>query len=266
MFRFSRSRSAAPALIVAVSLVLGGCGSAALPELTDPTAIITAALKATEGAKSVHLEATVEGSIKADLFGTGGTGSSFAMTGTTASADIDIAGGNSHVTFAVPALLGLTGELVQIGTTSYTQTSLGGPLFEMSEGSAEDLPIDPTDPSAMVDQLGDFLLKDGVDPVKGADVDCGDVKCYTVTIDLTAEELAALDPTGAAVEELPIDMGAASVALTIRVEKNTYRLAGMTAVASLGDQGSLTLELALSKWDEALDIKAPPADQIAPAT
>ncbi len=264
MSRISRSRFALLGLFVPVSLVLGGCSSPARPELTDPTAIIAAALKATEDAKSVHLDLTVEGSITADLFGTG-SGSAMALTGTTASADLDVAGGNSRATFAIPALLGLTGEAIQIGGTSYTKTSLGGPLYEMAE-STGDLPIDPTNMSGLIDDVGDFLLKDGVDPAKGADVDCGDVKCYTVTIDLTAEELAALDPTGAAADEIPIDLGAASVTLTIRVEKNTYRLAGMTAVASLGDQGSLTLELALSKWDEALDITAPPADQIAPGS
>jgi hypothetical protein len=264
MSRVSR-RSAALGLLASAALALSGCSSAALPELTDPSAIITAALKATETARSVHLDATVDGSINADLFGTGDTGSSFALTGTTASADIDIAGGNARATFAVPALLGLTGELIQIGETSYVKTSLSGPLFQTQEAT-DSLPIDPTDTTAMVDDIGDFLLKDGVDPVKGEDVQCGTVKCYTVTIELTAEELAALDPAGAATDDLPVDIGAASLTLTIRVEKDTYHLSGITAVASLGDQGSLTLDLNLSRWDEALAISAPPADQLAPAS
>jgi len=265
MSRVSRRLSVALGLVTVTALILSSCSGAALPELTDPSAIITAALKATETAKSVHLDATVEGSINADLFGTGNTGSSFALTGTTASADIDIAGGHAHATFAVPALLGLTGELIQIGETSYVKTSLSGPLFE-TQKATDSLPIDPTDTSAIVDDLGDFLLKDGVDPVKGADVECGTVKCYTVTIELTAEELAALDPTGAAAGDLPIDVGAASLALTIRVEKDTYHLAGITAVVALGEEGSLTLDLSLSRWDEALEISAPPADQLAPAS
>lgn len=265
MSRISRPLSAALGT-VALALVLSACGSAALPELTDPNAIITAALKATETAKSVHLDATVDGSIKADLFGTGNTGSSFALTGTTASADLDIAGGNMHATFAVPALLGLTGELIQIGTTSYMKTSLGGPLFEVTEDSTGELPIDPANPTAIVDGLGDFLLNDAFNPVKGEDVECGSAKCYTVTIEITPEALAALDPTGVPAEELPFDLSTGTATITVRVDKDTYRLAGISVVAAAGDQGSLTLELTLSKWDETLTIAAPPADQLAPAS
>lgn len=266
MSRNSRFRSGALALFVTASLVLGGCGSAAFPELTDPTAIITAALKSTEGAKSVHLELTVDGSINADLLGTGNPDAAMTLTGTSLSADVDIAGGNMHATFAIPALLGLAGELIQIGTTSYVKTSLSGPLFEVTEDSTADLPIDPADPTAFVDGLGDFLLNDAVNAVKGEDVECGSTKCYVVTIDLTPEALAALDPTGAAAEELPIDLGAGTVTISVRVDKSTYHLAGISIVAAAGEQGSLTVELTLSKWDEALDIKAPPADQIAPAS
>jgi hypothetical protein len=266
MSRLSRSGSAVLGLFVSVSLVLGGCNSAALPELTDPTAIITAALKATEGAKSVHLDLTVEGSINADLFGTGDAGAAVTLTGTSLAADVDMTGGNMHATFAIPALLGLTGELIQIGTTSYVKTSLGGPLFEVTEDSTGELPIDPANPTAIVDGLGDFLLNDAVNPVKGEDVECGSAKCYAVTIELTPEVLAALDPTGAAAEELPIDLSTGTATITVRVDKNTYRLAGISIVAAAGDQGSLTLEFTLSKWDEALTIAAPPADQLAPAS
>ena len=60
-------------------------------------------------------------------------------------------------------------------------------------------------------------------------------------------------------------MGSASLAFTIRVEKDTHHLAGLTAVASLGEQGTLTLDLALSNWDQPMDISPPPADQIKPA-
>jgi hypothetical protein len=61
-------------------------------------------------------------------------------------------------------------------------------------------------------------------------------------------------------------VGAASLAFTIRVEKDTYRLAGINAVASLGEGGSLTLDVAFSRWDEPVDISPPPADEIKPAT
>jgi hypothetical protein len=80
-------------------------------------------------------------------------------------------------------------------------------------------------------------------------------------IELTPDELASLGAARFA-DELPLDIGGASLAFTIRVEKDTYRLAGITTVASLGETGTLTLDIKLSNWDQPMDISAPPADQI----
>lgn len=260
-------RLAAPLVVLSVAAIaLAACGSTpSLPALTDPNEIITAALKATEGAKSVHVEVTVDGTINADLTGTGGSGTALSLTGTTAAADVDMAGGKARATFAVPAFLNFNGELIQIGETSYVKSSLSGPQY-VAQQATDSLPVDPTDAAGMFDDLGDFLTADGVDPVKGDDVDCAGKSCYTVSIELTADELAAMGAGQAEQLGLPLDLGSASLALTIRVEKDTYRLAGLKTVASLGEQGSLTLDLALSRWDQPMDISAPPADQVkAPA-
>jgi len=265
MSRSPRRLAAPLALLTGVAIALAACGGApSKPALTDPTEIITVALAATEGAKTVHIEAKVDGSFNVDLTGTGAAGTDLPLTGTTAAADVDMAGGKAHATFAIPAFLNLNGELIQIGETSYFKTSLGGPQFETMQAT-DSLPVDPTNASGMFDGLGDLLSTDGVDPVKGDDVDCGGKQCYTVSIELTPEELAALGAADAAAAGLPVDLGSASVSLTIRVEKDTYRLAGLNALVSLGDQGSLTLDLALSKWDEPMDISPPPADQVKPA-
>ena len=273
MSRSVRRQTAALGLLTGIALALAACAGPSLPVLTDPTEIITAALTSTESARSVHIDATLEGSINADLTGTGGPATSLPLTGTTASADVDMATGKAHATFAIPALLNLTGELIQIGETSYVKTSLSGPLFETQEATGS-LPVDPTDAGGIFDNLGGLLTVDGVDPVKGDDVDCGGKSCYTVAIELTPDELAAIGsglarglPGGLpGAGDLPIDLGAASLALTIRVEKDTYRLAGIGAVLSMGEQGSLTLDLAASKWDEPMNISPPPADQVNPAS
>lgn len=251
------------ALLSGATVALAACGGPSLPALTDPSEIITVALKATEGARSVHVDVTVDGSISADLTGTGAAGTAIPLTGTTAAADVDMAAGKAHATFAIPAFLNLNGELIQIGETSYVKTSLTGPLYEAQE-AADSLPVDPTDASGIFDDVGDFLTADGVDPVKGDDADCGGRQCYTVSIEITPEELAALG-ADQATAGLPIDLGATSLALTIRVEKDTYHLAGLTAVASLGEQGSITVGLTFSKWDQPMDISPPPADQVKPA-
>lgn len=263
MSRTPRRFAAPLALLSGVAIALAACGAPALPALTDPSEIVTAALKATEAAKSVHVDVTLDGTINADLTDSG-TATDLPLNGTTATADVDMAGGKAHATFAIPAFLNLNGELIQIGETSYVKTSLTGPQFT-TEQATDSLPVDPTDAAGIFDDVGDFLLADGVDPVKGDDVDCGGKRCYAVSIELTPEELAALGAGQAEALGLPLDVGSASLAITIRVEKDTYHLAGMTAVASLGEQGTLTLNLALSKWDEPMDISPPPADQIKPA-
>lgn len=268
MSRSPRRLSATLGLLSGLVVALTACGSPTLPALTDPAEIITAGLTSTETARTVHLDLTVDGEINADLSGGTGTATTFPLTGTTASADVDMAAGKAHATFAVPALLNLSGELIQIGETSYVKTSLGGPLFEVQE-AADSLPVDPTDASGIFDDIGDFLLADGVDPVKGDDVDCAGKPCYTVMIELTADELAALGmaaPGAAELEALPVDLGDISLALTVRVEKDTYHLAGVASVISLGEAGSLTVDVRASNWDQPVDISPPPADQIKPAT
>jgi hypothetical protein len=260
--------SAVSALLAGLLLVVAACGGPALPALTDPVEIVTAGLTSTETARTVHLDVTLDGELSADVTGGTGTATTLPLTGTTASADVDMATGKAHVTFAVPALLNLNGELIQIGTTSYLKTSLGGPLFEVQE-AVDELPVDPTDASGIVDDIGDLLLADGVDPVKGDDVDCGGKQCYTVMVELTSEELAALGMAAPGMPELsalPVDLGELSLAVTVRVEKDTYRFAGAATVISLGETGSLTVDVTASKWDEPMDISPPPTDQIKPAT
>ena len=254
-------------LLAAASIVVGACSSAGAPALTDPKEIVTAALRAGQAAKSVHVDLTLDGSLNADLTGSGATGSKLALTGTTGTADVDIAAGNAHATFAVPALLGLTGELIEVGGMTYVKTSLTGDQFQ-AQSATDQLPVNPGDTKSLIDNVGDFLSKPGVDPVKGDDVACGSTQCYTVKIELTPAELSALgaDTAGAIPSELPVDLGAATLSVTIRVEKDTNRLGGVAVAVAMGDQGSLTVDLAFSKWDQAVTITAPPADQIAPSS
>jgi hypothetical protein len=254
-------------LLAATSIVVTACGAAAAPPLTDPKAIVTAALHTSQAAKSVHIEATLDGSVNADLTGGGASGAAVALTGTTASADVDIAASNAHASFTVPALLGLTGELIQIGGTSYFKTSLTGDKFQSQKSAdALPLPVSPGDTQGLVDHVGELLATPGIDPVKGDDVACGSTQCYTVKIELTSDELNALGGAGAAASQIPVDLSSASLNLTIRVEKDSNRLAGLAINVAMGEQGSLTIDLSFSKWDQPVTVTAPSADQIQAAS
>ena len=257
-------------MVLPGALVVAACNSEpAAPELTDPTAILQAAATQTASATSFRLDLAADGEFSLDLTGSG-VGAPLSLADTTATGDVDIAGGDARLTFALPGILGLRGELIAVDGTAWVKTTMTGPLYrEVPLAGA--LPTDPVaspDTASMLDALADFLEQPGLDPVKGEDVECGTTTCYTVQIELTPVELAALGEDGA---ELPIpsglpipmpDLGDFGLAMTIRVEKATTHLAGLTAVASAGEIGNVTAELTFSKWNEPVSITPPPADQI----
>ena len=285
-----RSALAGATLVLLVA-ACGGTPAASI--LTDPKAILMTAVENAAQAKSVHVDVAAAGNLPVNL-GVGGAG--LDLTGTTASADVDLMAPAAHATFDAPGLLGVRGELIAVDGKTYVKTSLTGPQFrEQSGGSVPGASGLPAAPSAGVpvaagtklQQLQDFLSKPGVDPTLGAEAPCGSATCYTVQIQLTPAELAALQ-TESGVElptaNLPVDvgdLGNAGVDLTFHVTKDTNRLFGVTAVVDLqaGASGApaastapgaspastLTLDLTFSKWDDPVTVTAPSADQIAPA-
>jgi hypothetical protein len=258
-----RPRTFALAAAVAVGVFVSACNGGNLaPALSDPKAIVTAALKATEAAKSVHIDATIAGkaSVKLPIGGSGST--PIDLTGTTATADIDFARPATHASIAVPSLFNASADLIAVDGKSYLKTSLDGPLYRVSAtpGAA----TDPLQLTGIIDNLGDLLLKDGVDLAKGADVTCGSKQCYTVTADFTAAQLGLTGPVGAA--GASVDLSGATLKLTVRVEKDLpYHLAGLTALVTMADASTVTAEVTASKWDEPITVVAPSADQVRPS-
>ena len=250
-----------PAVVLAAMLatLVAACGGGATgPELTDPTAIITAALKSTEAAKSVHVDVTVDGTATVTLPGSS-AGTAIDLTGTTATGDVDFANKATHITFKVPKLLGFTGEVIAVDNKVYIKTSLTGPLFSVQDaGSA---PVDPGNPAGIIDNLGDLLLDNGITLVKGKDTSCGGKECYSVTTELTAADLGV--PAAGALSALPIDLQGAKLKITVLVEKDLpYRLSEVSAVLTLPNDASVTAVLTTSKWDAPVTIKAPPPEQV----
>lgn len=249
-----RRAFALPALLVAAAIVVGACGGNAAPALTDPAEILTKAVEAMQKAKSFHLAATVDGTFSADLTGSGQP-SELSLTGTTLSADIDIANKKARLDMAVPALLGMTAEVIVVGEDTYTKTSFTGDKYQKSSSGDAGIPVDATDPEKALKDLQEWLKKPEIAPTKAADASCGSKTCYKVEIDLTADEIKALMPEAG-------EMGDGNVVLTILVEKDTLRPTSLALTFSATELGELTVTLTLSKWDEAVTIEAPPADQV----
>lgn len=240
---------------------LAACGGApAAPALTDPNEIIVKSMETLQGAKSVHLEVGVSGSFNADLFGTGSP-SELALDSTSFAGDLDIANERARVTFEIPALLGLTGEVLVIGDTSYLKTSLTGSQYQKSATDDAVGGDAPSDPAEAIANLRTALEEtDGIDPVKGADATCGDKQCYSVDLDLDPSSLSGLGAEAPLpIDELPTD-GTAKV--TFLVEKDTLRPSSIVVAASAAAEGNVTLTLTLSRWDEPVTIDEPPADQV----
>jgi hypothetical protein len=259
----NRRSHATLTLVAAFAVLVAACnGPVAGPALTDPKAIVTAALTSTEAAKSVHLDVTVDGTATVALPIGGGTASSVDLTGTTAAADIDFARPAARATFSVPNVVKLAGELIAVDGKEYIKTTLTGPLYQ--QGAAATSVFDPTGTKGLIDNLGDLLLKPGVTLVKGDDIACGSKSCYTVSANLTA---ASLGTTGSgAIDSLPVDLAGATLQLTLRVEKDLpYHLAGITAVISMPKNATVTVELTASKWDVPVTVSAPAADQVKPS-
>ena len=269
MLRTGGARSLLAIVLAGVAAV--ACQSGPAPsDIADPRQILAAAVTSTSAATTVRVDATAGGKVALDLLGLG-TASTVELDGTTASADLDLAGGDARVTFSAPGLLGVTGELIALHGTTYLKSTLTGALYHVSS-LGPDIPTPSGEARASVLKgLTDLLVNPRIQPVKGDDAPCGSSTCYTVTIALSAGDLAALGagnaqlPAGLPVPiQLP-ELDTATVDLTILVAKDTTRLADLKAAVGLGAGGSATVELTFSKWDEPVSVVAPPPDQLAPA-
>lgn len=259
-------------LVTAATLVVGACGGdPPVPDLEDPRDILAAAAATTTAARTVHAEFRADGTISLDMMGTGIV-APIDIADTTLSGDLDLASGAGRATFAAPGILGLRGEVIVVDGTLYAKTTLTGPRYRaILVGNGEpppDASPGPTGLSAILTSIVDLIAHPSLEPVKGPDIDCGGTRCYTVAITLTPETLATLAADGVDLGavlpiDLPIpDLVDATIDLTVRVEKPTGRLAGLAADAALGAAGSVTMDLGLSRWDESVEIQAPPADQV----
>jgi hypothetical protein len=258
-------------LTLIAALAVGACQQGA-PLLTDPNAILAAAATTTASATSVHIDVSADGPVEVDPFGTG-AGAAINLRGTTASADVDLAANELRATFSSPNLMGIAGELIVVDGSAYVKSTLTGPNY-LKTTIPEPAASSPIPSAAALSGLADLLARAGLEPVKGDDVPCAGGTCYTVTIDLTAEELAALSGpvTGGATPSAPTipgvqlpDLSDASAELKILVEQSSTRLSGLDAVLHLGDIGDPHVIVTFTKWNEPVTIAAPPADQVAPA-
>ena len=242
-----------------LALVLAACQGEAVALLDDPNDILAAAATSTAAATSVRAELAVAGIITADAFGGGGV-PAVDLRDTSLIADLDLRTSHGRFAFSAPGLMGINGEVITTAEGSYFKTSMTGTKYQFTPNDA----MVPA-PENPLKGLVDLIARRDLDPVKGADVPCAGGTCYTLTVQLTAEELAAIGG-GVAPGDLvglPVpEVAGASMDLIIHVEQTTGRLSDINAKAALGDLGELTVTATFTHWNEDFQIRVPPPELV----
>ena len=235
-----------------LAVVLAACDGPSTPAIEDPTEIISQGLQATAEADSFHLDLAVSGNLTLPQ-----TGATFQLDGTQASGDFDLANKLGHLTFEVPAVFNLSGEVLQIGTDTYMKTSLTGDTYTKSTvAEASDV---PTDPDKALAGLQDFLGKEGVQTEKLADVNCGDRTCYAVKLTIPSallaegSEVAGIDPS---------EMVGDALVLNMQFDRENLQLTQLSSDLDAGELGTFGILLTFSGYGEPVEVSPPPSDQV----
>jgi hypothetical protein len=238
------------AAVLLMALAIAACGSST-PALTDPNDIITQGIGATGDATSLHLAVTVTGSITIPQ-----TGGTFNLQGTTAAGDFDITNNRARLTFEVPSIGGLSGEAIQIGSDSFVKTSLTGDKYTKSTVEESGVPLDP---GAAIDQVEEFLDKDGVETEKLDDVSCGDGTCYAVRLTIPATVLN--EAGGGAGVDLGEFLGEALV-LDLQFDRESLHLTQISTDINAGEVGTFGLVVTISGYNAEVEVSPPPSNLV----
>jgi hypothetical protein len=256
-----KHRLASLAAAIAVVSIIAGC-SGGTPAVSDPKEIVTKAMTTLQAVKTVHLRAEVSGTVDmSGLMGgaSGGSSASIPLDGTNIEGDLDIAAKNAAFAVSIPAFLGLKLDMVQVGQTSYSKVSLDpSGKWQKSTTRSTDALSSASDPQKALGDIQAFLDKPEVAPKKLGDEKCGDKDCYHVQMTLPAADLAGALGSPDPAASPPVT----SALLDLWVEKDSSRLAKAVLVLDLPKTGKLTVTLTMSKYDAAVTIVAPPADQV----
>lgn len=240
-------RRLAPVLVVMVA-VLAACQST--PALSDPEEIITQGLEATADLKSLHVSMALDGT-----FSDPDSGASFALDNTSLEADIDLDDELVSATFAIPALLGLAGDIRVIGTDMYIKTSMTGELWSHQVGGPDASASPAPDIDSMIAEVQAFLDKEGVTSAKLDDVDCGDGTCYHVQVTIPSELLAEEE---AAASMDPSEIFGDAVVLDLLFDREKLWLTEVSTSVESESVGTFSATFTFSSFDESVTVTAPP--------
>ena len=247
------------ALLAVVALVLAACGATpAAPALTDPKEIVTKGVTSLPGVKTFEITGTFSGNIKAPQLG------SFDLSTIKLVAAYDVANMTGKASLDAPTLLGTKIDGLMVGGSVYYQVAgMLGTYLGATSGKYTKVPVptasgDPaaaaTDINKLVVQLQDGLAKLPSPLTKGADEKCGDADCYHVSTVVTAAQAKALDASSTLDGDVTFDLW---------TRKSDYRPAKFSLSVVSPSLGAFGMAIDI-KYDVAVSVTAPPADQVAP--
>lgn len=250
-------RRIAPVLVAMLAL-LAACQSA--PAVTDPVKIITQGLEATAKLKSFHMSLSLNGD-----FTVPDGGGTFNLDATSLEADVDVPAQNVKATLKVPAFLGLTAEVIVIGTDLWFKTSMTGTKWSHSKNDLMGSPspsasaLESLDPQVAIDKVKEALATKGVVTTKLADVACGDRQCYQVSISVPTSLMA---DAGAVASFDPSTVFGDAVVINLLFDREKLWLTAVSTGVDSETVGKISATLNFSKFDEAVTFSPPPSPDV----
>lgn len=250
-------------LLTTAAVVLAACQTApAAPLLTDPKEILTETVVSLKDVTTVEITGSFTGTL--DAAELGGT---FDLSSIAVSGAVDVPNKKAKFNVNAPTLMGTAIDAIVLADAAYVK--IDGMLSTMMGGTPgkytkTDIPADAgeqvNDPAAIAKAIDAFraaLDRLPTAPTKAADEKCGDQDCYRVTLSLSAEDLAALDPGTAAMA------GSGTMSLDLWTRQSDRLPAKVALNVTSPEIGTVGMTFEF-RYGGSVSVEAPPADQIAP--
>jgi hypothetical protein len=244
-------------ILAVVALFLAACGPAAAPTppALDARQVVTKGIDATTKLKSFHAAVVLDGTVNIPQMGTG----SLKLKGTELAGDFDLANKQAHLTFSVPTLLGLEGEVVATEAATYIKTSLTGPKWQKQENDAGVLPDEVQDPTKALSDVEAFLDREGVELRNLDDAACGESTCYHVQLTIPSE---ALNDAAASAGTSASDVVGEALVIDLQFDRTTLYLTSASTSVEAEEMGTLNATLTLSAFDQPVAVTTPPDAEV----
>lgn len=239
-------------------LALAACGSQGAARIEDPEEILAQSVEAMADVDSVHFVVAVDGDVNVPE-----VGGEMSLDGTELEGSLAMDGSAAQFTFAMPALLGLNGEMRLVDGESFIQTSLTGPQWmrqPIAEGEGDPI-AQAADPQAALDELREFLAEDGVTLEQLEDVECGESTCYHLQLDIDGEVFAEAEEAASAAPEV-LDALAEGLTFDLQIDTESLHLVGVSTAFEDDEMGALQLSITFDGFGDPVTVEAPPSDEV----